>query len=334
MSKMRRTIRRSTAESPMSSHSNLRTNCTPDMTINKQIIESSPHLLDHGYGATPQNQIISVKKTVQAPSVKRKLNMDTTKHIVVPINNEFKAPPPKRAKRNSTPTKKNTRYDTSLGLLTKRFTTLLENSPDGVVDLNKASMELKVQKRRIYDITNVLEGIGILEKKSKNNIQWKGGCKGGYSLSVLKHDVELLENRENHLDQLICLAEQELRKLNENKHYAYITYQDLHPIPKFMYNTVIAIKAPPDSQLTVPVNSHKDGYEMRMKSETGEIDAYLCPEYVSHKVKEVPPIDPLLKDFKFSPSIFQLTTPPVPTFDSPVPDRKPINSQVNCKIVF
>ena len=29
------------------------------------------------------------------------------------------------------------------------------------------------QKRRIYDITNVLEGIGLIEKKTKNAIQWK-----------------------------------------------------------------------------------------------------------------------------------------------------------------
>lgn len=50
---------------------------------------------------------------------------------------------------------------------------MLEESSDGVVDLNIASEKLDVQKRRIYDITNVLEGIGILEKKSKNNIQWK-----------------------------------------------------------------------------------------------------------------------------------------------------------------
>lgn len=34
---------------------------------------------------------------------------------------------------------------------------------------------MQVQKRRIYDITNVLEGIGLIEKKLKNNIQWKGG---------------------------------------------------------------------------------------------------------------------------------------------------------------
>jgi E2F/DP family winged-helix DNA-binding domain len=34
----------------------------------------------------------------------------------------------------------------------------------------------QVQKRRIYDITNVLEGIGLIEKKAKNHIQWKGGA--------------------------------------------------------------------------------------------------------------------------------------------------------------
>ena len=37
------------------------------------------------------------------------------------------------------------------------------------------SHAVQVQKRRIYDITNVLEGIGLIEKKLKNNIQWKGG---------------------------------------------------------------------------------------------------------------------------------------------------------------
>uniref|UniRef100_A0A803SWC6 E2F/DP family winged-helix DNA-binding domain-containing protein n=1 Tax=Anolis carolinensis TaxID=28377 RepID=A0A803SWC6_ANOCA len=51
------------------------------------------------------------------------------------------------------------RYETSLNLTTKRFLELLSQSPDGVVDLNWAADVLKVQKRRIYDITNVLEGI-------------------------------------------------------------------------------------------------------------------------------------------------------------------------------
>ena len=34
------------------------------------------------------------------------------------------------------------------------------------------------QKRRIYDITNVLEGIGLIEKNSKNLIRWKGNGPG------------------------------------------------------------------------------------------------------------------------------------------------------------
>lgn len=69
-------------------------------------------------------------------------------------------------------TTERSRYDTSLNLTTKRFLNLLSQSADGVVDLNWASQVLDVQKRRIYDITNVLEGIQLISKKSKNHIQW------------------------------------------------------------------------------------------------------------------------------------------------------------------
>lgn len=47
------------------------------------------------------------------------------------------------------------RYDSSLGLLTKKFVSLIQNAEEGVLDLNLAATALNVQKRRIYDITNV-----------------------------------------------------------------------------------------------------------------------------------------------------------------------------------
>ena len=47
----------------------------------------------------------------------------------------------------------NNRYDSSLGLLTKKFVQILKSSPDNSLDLNRAASELGVQKRRIYDIT-------------------------------------------------------------------------------------------------------------------------------------------------------------------------------------
>lgn len=40
-------------------------------------------------------------------------------------------------------------------------------------------LEVK-QKRRIYDITNVLEGIGLIEKESKNSIRWKSANQSIY----------------------------------------------------------------------------------------------------------------------------------------------------------
>lgn len=77
-----------------------------------------------------------------------------------------------------------TRLDNSLGELTKKFIALIQSSRTKEVDLNEAAIELKVQKRRIYDITNVLEGIGLIEKTIKNKIRWKG------TQSLLDHALE------------------------------------------------------------------------------------------------------------------------------------------------
>ena len=57
--------------------------------------------------------------------------------------------------------------------ISQRFLSLIENSPTGEMDMNAASDELSVPKRRLYDITAVLEGIGLIEKRSRNIIVWK-----------------------------------------------------------------------------------------------------------------------------------------------------------------
>ena len=66
------------------------------------------------------------------------------------------------------------RKENGLVELTKRFIDLLKEAPSQVLDLNEAVQVLGVQKRRIYDITNVLEGIELIFKVSKNNIRWDG----------------------------------------------------------------------------------------------------------------------------------------------------------------
>jgi transcription factor E2F3 len=52
----------------------------------------------------------------------------------------------------------------------------MEEAEEGVLDLNKAAEALHVQKRRIYDITNVLEGIGLIGKCGKNNVRFTAGA--------------------------------------------------------------------------------------------------------------------------------------------------------------
>ncbi|XP_073104408.1 uncharacterized protein [Elaeis guineensis] len=79
---------------------------------------------------------------------------------------------------------------------------------DGILDLNKVAETLEVQKRRIYDITNVLEGIGLIEKKIKNRIRWKGvdGLTPGVlddDASNLQAEVQNLTLQEHSLDDHI-----------------------------------------------------------------------------------------------------------------------------------
>ena len=123
------------------------------------------------------------------------------------------------------------------------------------MDLNKASETLNVQKRRIYDITNVLEGIGLVEKKSKNMVAWSG-VQHHEGLTAKQADLHTdladLEAKENQLDDLIKNAELHLKLLNEDKSSAYVTYQDLRSIRRFAKQTVMAIKAPPEAKLQVP----------------------------------------------------------------------------------
>jgi hypothetical protein len=153
-----------------------------------------------------------------------------------------------------------TRYDTSLGLLTKKFMDLLKESPEGVVDLNECSQKLQVQKRRIYDITNVLEGIGILEKKSKNQIQWSKKRDGSLSDSLFDVDENVrsrqeaersyLRQKENQLNSLIVELKDNFSKQIDQK-YAYVTCQDLSSIESFKEQLLITLRVPADSKLTV-----------------------------------------------------------------------------------
>ncbi|KAE8296590.1 Transcription factor E2F4 [Larimichthys crocea] len=193
------------------------------------------------------------------------------------------------------------RHEKSLGLLTTKFVTLLQEAKDGVLDLKAAADTLAVrQKRRIYDITNVLEGIGLIEKKSKNSIQWKGvgpGCNTreiADKLIDLKAELDDLAVREHELDQQRVWVQQSIKNVTDDSNNS--------PYPSLHSDTLLAIRAPIGTQLEVPIpeavlNGQRK-YQIRLKSSSGPIEVLLVnkdPSSASPVVLPVPPPDDVLQ---------------------------------------
>ncbi|NXP29206.1 E2F6 factor, partial [Scytalopus superciliaris] len=179
---------------------------------------------------------------------------------------------------------KRPRFDASLVLLTRRFMALLKKAPDGVLDLNEVATTLGVRKRRVYDITNVLDGIHLIQKRSKNLIQWIGTnldqvVGKAPDQKNLKDELSDLSAMEEVLDELIKNCAHQIFELTDDKENAkypsYVTYQDIRSIQTFQEQIVIAIKAPEETRLEIPVPKD-DHIEVHVKSTKGPIDVYLC----------------------------------------------------------
>uniref|UniRef100_A0A6I8RIA6 E2F transcription factor 4 n=1 Tax=Xenopus tropicalis TaxID=8364 RepID=A0A6I8RIA6_XENTR len=229
------------------------------------------------------------------------------------------------------------RHEKSLGLLTSKFVSLLQEAEDGVLDLKAAADTLAVrQKRRIYDITNVLEGIGLIEKKSKNSIQWKGvgpGCNTreiADKLIDLKAELADLEQREQELDQQRVWVQQSIKNVTDDVQntgypFAYLTHEDICRC--FRGDTLLAIRAPSGTCLEVPVPENTNGqkkFQIHLKSTTGPIEVLLVNKDTSSSppvVVPVPPPEDLIQAPATVPSTPQrpALTPQNDTAASPVP---------------
>ncbi|KAG9147791.1 hypothetical protein Leryth_003411 [Lithospermum erythrorhizon] len=80
------------------------------------------------------------------------------------------------------------RKQKSLGLLCSNFLNLYNREGVDTVGLDDAATRLGVERRRIYDIVNVLESVGILRRKAKNQYTWKGFSAIPQALQELKEE--------------------------------------------------------------------------------------------------------------------------------------------------
>ncbi|EGC33569.1 hypothetical protein DICPUDRAFT_98517 [Dictyostelium purpureum] len=199
----------------------------------------------------------------------------------------------KRSRLSGSEEKTSNRFDNSLVQLTKKFLDLIEKSPNGVLDLKVASEKLEISKRRIYDVTCVLEGVGLIEKCSKNQVLWKGvdvnttpstqpidpKCTDNY-----KKELKRLIEKESNLDNLIKKANKNIHNIlyePKSSKYMFVTHDDLRGIEKFKGETVIAVRAPSGTRFQIPdpdegMEPGTRRYQILLDNETGTpIDVFL-----------------------------------------------------------
>ncbi|KAG6536022.1 hypothetical protein ZIOFF_001060 [Zingiber officinale] len=142
------------------------------------------------------------------------------------------------------------RYDSSLGLLTKRFINLLKHAQDGTLDLNKAAETLVAEVEKLVLQENQLDE-----------------C-----ISKMQERMRVFTETES------------------NQKLLYLTIDDIKSVPCFQNQTLIAIKAPHGTTLEVPDPDEFSlcmkafeyphwRYRIVIRSTMGPIDIYLVSKF-------------------------------------------------------
>ena len=182
------------------------------------------------------------------------------------------------------------RVENSLGELTKNFVNYIKTSGRKTININDLVHELKVKKRRIYDITNVLEGIGYIQKHAKNEISWIKNdvflpqIKTSNRISTISSEIKTLqetlknlENEEIEIEQNIEIIKNKFNFISQQEEFnkfGYITFNDLNDLSSNEKFDLLAIKAPKGTLVDIiDPNEAKNSYnKLKNDMENGKIN--------------------------------------------------------------
>ena len=183
--------------------------------------------------------------------------------------------------------------ENSLGQLTRNFIQYIKTKGRINININDLENVLSVKKRRIYDITNVLQGIGYIEKKGKNEISWTKNYNNqnltnsdinNNSLEEnIKANYNKLKDEYDELKKEDEKIEKELKKYNNEfellptKHdfprYGYVTFKDISNLSKNENLDFMVIKAQKGTTINVidDDESKKAFDKIKKQMENGKI---------------------------------------------------------------
>ncbi|CAB1425750.1 unnamed protein product [Pleuronectes platessa] len=195
----------------------------------------------------------------------------------------------------------------SLRLLTTKFVELLQEAKGGLLDLKVAMRLLAVRrKRRLYDIINVLEGIGLISRVTSHYIKWRGTTPGQNILQLNHRLTQLKLEVRGLMEMELMLDLQTLSTLN------YVNHEDICNC--FSGHTLLAVRAPSGTKLDVPIpkaaKNRPAKYQVHLKSISGPIDVLLLSKRSAGSapvVLPVPPPEDILRNAKLAMSSSHVT---------------------------
>ena len=132
--------------------------------------------------APPSSEVEAAATRMEAPTKRDELNESIQNDVKDPMT----TPTPTTEKfaaevvdynidgNTTSNSNKKTRQSKSLSLLCERFLSLYSSGYENLISLDEVCSTLGVERRRIYDIVNVLEAVEVVVKKGKNQYAWFG----------------------------------------------------------------------------------------------------------------------------------------------------------------
>lgn len=192
-----------------------------------------------------------------------------------------------------------TNFDSgTLGDIARKFVNYLLASGGKDIDLNHAVDEIDVPKRRIYDVTNVLEGCRLIEKKEKNNVTWIGhqrkvlGFPVATEVNTLREQNEFLEKSLRAMEsQVMDYYRYQQGSLQPRaKTHLFISRDDL--ANAYPDNQVIVVRAPPVTVMSVPNPDSGPTHGMRRFEVNLHVPDTSPGEIAVSMIKKAAPIGP------------------------------------------
>jgi hypothetical protein len=109
--------------------------------------------------------------------------------------------------------------------------------------MKDAATALGIKVRRVYDVTNVLEGVGLIRRSSQPEMSMqlctKEDTKGKKQTKALRNELDDLEHEEAQLDTWIQLLQDEESHDEDDKALNYIPVKDLLHLPASNGSSVV-----------------------------------------------------------------------------------------------